>query len=536
MRFGLTPIAEALGGVIAHTVRQGDLILKKGVVVGDTEIALMRRHGVSEVVVALREAGDLGEDEAALAIAQAAAGGGVAIEPPATGRSNLFAEAAGVLVVDRAAIDRVNAIDEAITIATLAPMKRVTAGEMVATVKIIPFAVPGALAREAAEAARGAVRVSSFRALKAGLISTLLPGLKASVVDKTRDVLASRLKALGDSVIAAEARVPHETAALAGAIREMSASGVDLLIIFGASAITDRRDVVPAALEAAGGRIEHLGMPVDPGNLLLIGEAGGAPAVGAPGCARSPRENGFDWVLERLVAGVPVARADIQAMGPGGLLMEIVSRPQPRSAQEMAARAQVAAVILAAGQSTRMGSNKLLETVAGKPVVRHVAEAVLASRAGPALVVLGHEAARVRAALAGLDVIFIENPRYAEGMSTSLRAGVGAVPTSSVGALVVLGDMPQLTAAIINRIIDGFVAGPQDALAAAPVAGGRRGNPVLIARALLPAVEGLTGDMGARGLLNAASEGVVEVTIDEDAVLLDVDTPQALAQARAAMD
>jgi molybdenum cofactor cytidylyltransferase len=240
-------------------------------------------------------------------------------------------------------------------------------------------------------------------------------------------------------------------------------------------------------------------------------------------------------VLERLVAGIPVARADIQAMGPGGLLMEIISRPQPRSAQEMAARPDVAAVILAAGQSTRMGSNKLLETVAGKPVVRHVAEAVLASRARPALVVLGHEAERVRAALAGLEVGFVENARYAEGMSTSLRAGVGAVPKNSAGALVVLGDMPKLTAAIINRIIDGFAGGPQDALAVAPVAAGRRGNPVLIARGLLPAVEGLTGDMGARGVLDAAGDRVVEVTIDEDAVLLDVDTPQALAQARAAM-
>ena len=105
----------------------------------------------------------------------------------------------------------------------------------------------------------------------------------------------------------------------------------DALIAFGASAITDRRDVIPAAIEAIGGRIERFGMPVDPGNLLLLAERHGMPIIGAPGCARSPKENGFDWVLQRVLAGVPIHDADIRAMGVGGLLMEIASRPQPRA-------------------------------------------------------------------------------------------------------------------------------------------------------------------------------------------------------------
>jgi molybdenum cofactor cytidylyltransferase len=107
--------------------------------------------------------------------------------------------------------------------------------------------------------------------------------------------------------------------------------GADALIAFGASAITDRRDVIPAAVEAIGGRIERFGMPVDPGNLLLLAERHGVPIIGAPGCARSPKENGFDWVLQRVLAGVPIRDADIRAMGVGGLLMEIASRPQPRA-------------------------------------------------------------------------------------------------------------------------------------------------------------------------------------------------------------
>jgi molybdenum cofactor cytidylyltransferase len=143
-------------------------------------------------------------------------------------------------------------------------------------------------------------------------------------------VLGRRLEPAG-AAVTDEARVAHDASALARAIAAQAAGGNDLIVVFGASAIADRRDVIPAALEAAGGTVEHFGMPVDPGNLLLVGSIGGKPVIGAPGCARSPKENGFDWVLQRLLAGVPVTRADIAGLGVGGLLMEIVSRPQPRA-------------------------------------------------------------------------------------------------------------------------------------------------------------------------------------------------------------
>src|SRR5204863_934808 len=151
-----------------------------------------------------------------------------------------------------------------------------------------------------------------------------------------------------------ERRVPHESRALAQALDEVLGAGAELAIVFGASAIADRRDVIPAAVEAIGGSIGHFGMPVDPGNLLLIAQAQGRPVLGAPGCARSPKENGFDWVLMRLLAGLDVSREDIIGMGVGGLLMEIVTRPQPRKEPVEAAAPRIAAVVLAAGRSTRM--------------------------------------------------------------------------------------------------------------------------------------------------------------------------------------
>src|SRR5208282_3696655 len=253
---------------------------------------------------------------------------------PFTGRVNLFAEAAGLALIDRDAIDRVNAIDETITVATLTAYRPVEDGDMIATVKIIPFSTKEATL-EAALAALGeapGVSVAPFRPLRVAVVSTLLPGLKMSVVAKTLRALEARLAPTGARIVAHET-APHEIGALADALARL-APGADALIIFGASAITDRRDVIPAAVEAFGGRIERFGMPVDPGNLLLLAARGDMPILGAPGCARSPKENGFDWVLQRLIAGVPTSQSDIRAMGVGGLLMEIALRPQPREPRD----------------------------------------------------------------------------------------------------------------------------------------------------------------------------------------------------------
>jgi molybdenum cofactor cytidylyltransferase len=329
MKFGPVPVARALGAVSAHAVRAGDVRLKKGQAIGPADQAALLSAGIESVVAAEFEPGDVGEDVAAARLAQAIAGPNLRRDPPFTGRVNLYATAAGLLKVARARIDAVNRIDDAITIATLAEYRPVEDGDMAATVKIIPFATTEtALAAACAAAGPAAVSVAPYRPLRFGVVSTLLPGLKASVVNKTLGVFEGRL-APARARIAEDRRISHEIGPLAETIAAI-VERCDAIVIFGASAITDQRDVIPAAIRAAGGRIEHFGMPVDPGNLLLYGEFGGKPVIGAPGCARSPKENGFDWVLGRVLADIPVHRADIQAMGVGGLLMEIESRPQPR--------------------------------------------------------------------------------------------------------------------------------------------------------------------------------------------------------------
>jgi molybdenum cofactor cytidylyltransferase len=534
MKFGSFPLEEARGGVAVHSVRRDKLVLKKGTAIGDAEIAALRAAGVHEIVVAKLEPGDIGEDAAAQALAEAAAGENVRVEKAFTGRANLFAEKAGVLVADKTAIDRANAIDEAITFATLPAFSAVAEGQMIATAKIIPFAIGRAAhdaALDAAKTSRGLVRIAPYKIKKVGVISTRLPGLAEKIIEKTLKVTRERLAPAGAAIVA-EKRIEHDSAKLSQAIGEMLGAGAELVLIFGASAIADRRDAIPSAIEASGGRIEHFGMPVDPGNLMLIGEVGGTPVLGAPGCARSPKENGFDWVLSRLLAGIPVTRAEIAGMGVGGLLMEIVTRPQPREEISAEASKRVAAIVLAAGQSSRMrGPNKLLAEVHGKPLVRSAAEAALASKASPVIVVTGHDENAVRNALAGLDVRFVKNERHAEGLSASLQAGIRALDASVAGAVVCLGDMPGVTGTLIDRLIEAF-APEQGALIVAPAKDGQRGNPVLWARRFFPEILKLEGDMGARKLAGTYAEGVVEIAVEDDSAFFDIDTPEALDLAR----
>lgn len=551
MKVLVVKVADAEGGIAVHSVSQGGAVVKKGSVIGAADIARLAAAGIPRLTIARLEPGDIGEDEAAGTLAAALAGDGIRRDAPFTGRANLHAGAAGVLVVDRAGVDALNAVDEAVTLATLPAFRTVAPGELVATVKIIPFAVSGEVfAKARAAITAPLLRVAPFRLKRVGVISTLLPGLQEKVIDKTLRVTAARLFAMGAAIIA-ERRVAHAEAAVGAALRDMMAAGAELVLVFGASAIADRRDVIPAALQAAGGAIVHFGMPVDPGNLLLVGSLGQVPVLGAPGCARSAKENGFDWVLARLVAGLEVTRADIMGLGVGGLLMEIASRPQPRAGQggvvagsrsdPPQTRPQVAAVVLAAGRSTRMGGpNKMLADLGGKPLVRHAVEAALASSARPVIVVVGHQGAEVGAALAGLAVTLVENAAYADGLSSSIRAGIEAVPAASDGALIMLGDMPEVDAGLIDRLIAAFDpahgAQAHGAQVVVPSGDGRRGHPVLWARRFFADLVRLSGDTGARDLITANADSVAEVAVSGASAFNDIDTPHALDRARTTLD
>lgn len=330
MFFGVVPLDQAEGAILAHSVQSGRTRLRKGRRLSSGDLADLESAGVVEVTVARLDADDVHEDEAAGRLAAALVpdpeGAGLNLTPPFTGRVNVNAAAPGVLDVDVAAIHRLNRIDPAITFATLAPFTRVGTGTLAGTVKIIAYGVPEPAIAAACDAARGAVRLRPVQMRSSGLILTRVAGQDPRLARKGEEAIAGRLAALGMD-LAASCLVEHESGAIADALAGLPG---DVALILTGSATSDLHDVAPEAVRRAGGSVERFGMPVDPGNLLFLGAQGGRPVIGLPGCARSPALNGADWVLERIACGIPVSSDDIAAMGVGGLLKEIGIRPQPR--------------------------------------------------------------------------------------------------------------------------------------------------------------------------------------------------------------
>ena len=327
MKFGPVPVAEAQGAILAHSVQAGAQKIRKGVWLKAEHVAMLQAAGLSEVIVARLDEGDLHEDVAADRLAAAlvpdAEVAGVTLSKAFTGRVNIKADGPGVVAMDVEALKAFNDINPMITLATVPEWQQVAAGNMLGTVKVISYAVPEADVDRACEVARDALRLRPVTVKDASLIITEISG---GVGDKGRDAIEGRLAALGMDLVEC-VRVPHETGALAEAIE--AARGQMVLILTG-SATSDPYDVAPEAVRQAGGKVERFGMPVDPGNLLFIGDLSGRPMIGLPGCARSPALNGADWVLSRVACGLDVSGADIAAMGVGGLLKEIPTRPMPR--------------------------------------------------------------------------------------------------------------------------------------------------------------------------------------------------------------
>ncbi len=526
MKFGPVAVEKSLGAILAHSIGG----LKKGRKISAIDITALQALQIAQITVAVLEPFDVPEDEAAQAISIALAGQNITVQAPFTGRANVFAECAGLVVVDEDRLRAINRVHESITIACLKAYQQVEKRQMLATVKIIQFAVPHQKLDEvlALMSSVPLLRVAQFLPKNVGLIITKTQNTKPSIVAKSEKAISDRVKAHG-SALGQMIVCKHGEHDIALALNALQKAGCSPLLVFGATAIVDRQDVVPAALIAAGGQVLHLGMPVDPGNMLMLGKLGSTSVVGVPTCARSPKLNGFDWVLNRLLAGIEVLPEDIMDMGAGGLLAEIALRPQPRSGDlEQPKRPRVAAIVLAAGLSSRMGTNKLLIDLDGKPLLVRTLEEILSSGVEHVLVVTGHQAEEIKAAISYLNVQIVHNPNYAEGLSGSVKMGIAAVESFDA-AFVCLGDMPLVKAADLDQMIAAFdVEEGRDLIA--PVQGRKLGNPVLWGRNYFGPLQSLGGDRGARSLLEAQRQSITEIEIGHDGILLDADTPEALAK------
>ena len=533
MRFGDTDIKDAEGAVLAHGVHAGGRRIRKGTKLTGEHIAHLKEAGVARVVAVRLEAGDIDEDSAADTLARATMPDGVRLTRAATGRVNVHATRRGIVRFERDRLKGVNMVDEGITLACVQHNQLVEAGDMIATLKIIPYAVP----KTAVDAVGAHVKkapVLTFHQLAplpVALVQTRVDGMKESVLASTEKVTKKRIDQLGCSLVDSRV-VAHDSAAVAGAIAGARALGARMVLVCGASAISDRRDVVPQAVVEAGGKLLRLGLPVDPGNLLMLARIDDVHVIGMPGCARSARLNGFDWVLHLVLAGIEPTHDEMADMAIGGLLMEIESRPLPRRLVEAPAggRGRVGGILLAAGKSSRMGGrNKLLIEMNGVAMVRRAAMAMIDGGVHDLVVVTGHEADAVAAALDGLDLRIVENPDFASGQASSVAAGVAGLGEGLDGVLVGLGDMPHIAAGLVAEMIrDHQSLGAPAARVSFPSFAGRRGNPVLWGASFFGELCHLKGDTGARGLLEEHRDAVNIIGWGDDSIHRDIDSPRDL--------
>lgn len=535
MKFGPCALSDCLDAILVHAVYLPDGRIAKGTCLTSDHLSRLRANGIDDIIVARLEDGDLGEDAAADMIAKAMMPANVRLSVAATGRVNIYATQRGLLRVDRLRLRDINMVDEGITLSTVQHNQLVEAGDLIATLKIIPYSVAETAVATVIGLGAGEP-VISFHALRPrsfGLIQTRIPGMADKILKATEQTAKQRLNQLGCALVDSRV-VAHEAAAINQAITASRANGPAVMLIAGGSAIADRRDEVPMGVIAAGGRIDHFGLPVDPGNLLMLSHIDEMPVIGMPGCARSIKMNGFDWILHLLLADLRIDAAEIADMAAGGLLMEIVSRPLPRRMVErrQISNATIGGVLLAAGQSQRMGAqNKLLAEIDGVPIIRRTAQALLDGGLNDLVIVTGHEHRLVAAALDDLPVTCIYNDEYQSGQASSVACGVRHHQNGSHAAvLIALGDMPLVRPELIAALLRDHSSLPDatDRITL-PVFDGRRGNPVIWGRGFFDELVALTGDAGGRIIFAENKNAVNSLGWPDDSIHLDIDTPEALA-------
>ncbi len=535
MEFKEISLHQAENTILAHSLNLSKRKLRKGMLLTREDVIELEENNYHSVMVAILAKDDIHEDIAAENLASVIAGDLVDVEKPVAGRCNLRAKKDGLLVINTISLDKINLVHESLTVATQEPFTHVYQGQLIATIKIIPYAVTNSTLQTCitiAEETSNIIRVSLFSPKLVGFIQTSVNGLKKSILDKTSKVLSQRLQQL-NSHIAQEIRCQHNINEVTDAIKQFRSQDTDIIIISGATAVADRNDVVPSGIVNSGGEIIHFGMPVDPGNLLLLGSCYGKYVLGMPGCARSPKFNGFDIVLDRLLADVPVTSTDIMQMGLGGLLKEIADRPQPRvihSDNNMVKKInRITAIVLAAGQSHRMGNeNKLLMEIDNRPMIEHVIKTLNKTCLEEIIVVTGFESEKIKNVLNSYDVRFIDNTDYEQGLSTSLVAGLRSVDKMTDAIIICLGDMPMITSTGIKHMINEFNpdAGREICV---PTFQGKRGNPILWSRRFINEMLQLEGDVGAKHLLFSYDDVVHEVSMQDSGILIDFDTQEAIS-------
>jgi len=525
MVFAELNLDNAIGCYLAHSQKTLHGRIPKGSKLDEKLIQQLLSSGITHATVAKLDSDDIHEDVAATKLASAVCAIGVRATSARAGRVNLYSTVNGVCHFNPDVIIRANSIDESITIATVAANQWLLKGKMLATIKIIPYAVKAdKLAEVVSILSETPIKVIAPSPHKSALIQTQLPTISNAVLDKTRAITEQRLVQRLAS-LEYEDRCLHDIHALSDLIKQATSNSLHWLFIVGASAVSDREDVIPKAIVKAGGTIERYGLPIDPGNLLLLARLGSMVIIGLPGCARSAKQNGFDLVLDRLACSLPITSAWITSLSVGGLLTEIADRPKPRVS--IAQNPTVNGLLLAAGMSRRTGaSNKLLHPYKTLPLAHYAADALIKSKVDRIVAITGHEHEKLLALLKETRIECHYNSSYASGMASSLSAGVSCLINSDA-IIVCLADMPHVSSQVINHLIDAFYTNTQHSLFI-PTFEGRPGNPVLITKVFFDTLLSREGDSGARYLAKQYPDKVCYVDVSSPGIHQDYDTPEAL--------
>jgi len=518
MYFGKITVENTFGNILAHTINVGDKKFSKGKVILKKDITHLKNNGFDSIICAVADKKDIHEDKIAKLIAKCFINKSTIMEEPFTGRVNIIANHSGLLVIDKKLVNKFNAISEETTIATLSNYLKVNKGDILATIKIIPFYVKGVILQKIKTIKLNKVlTVHPFKHRKVGLILThnIKENSKLNAISVKR--ITARLEAL-NSKLYKVSTCKHDSLLISKNIKVMTKEKIDILLILGASAIVDINDKIPEAIKLCKGKIIRFGMPVDPGNLLLLGKIKNISVIGLPGCARSPNINGFDWVLERLIANYKITNNDISDMGVGGLL-----KTQNKK-KKLNKNYNFNNIILAAGQSKRMKkNNKLLMKYKDQSILSHVITASSKSKATKTIIVLGHQNELIEKHINDLDIIVANNSTYKKGLSSSLKKGISALPEDCDAAIIMLADMPKIKPELINNLIDNYDPLNNKCIVA-PSYKGKRGNPILIGRKFFPDILNLQGDMGAKNILDKNSNNIYFIPQSDSSILIDIDT------------
>ncbi len=529
MKIELLSPQQAVGHLSVHAISTKYGRIHKGDIITAEQADMLDRAGHNAITCAIKQAGDMHEDEAANYLARLISAPHIRTKSARTGRVNFTCTALGLVRYDAGLLKQVNMVDEGITLALVQHNQLLAAGDMLATLKIIPFFIQKDLVEAVANLLKPQplFSVHPLTHKNVWLIQTSFPHQPQAMFEATASVTQNRIASLNSTMIG-QSVIAHSADALAEALQEALSSDADLVLISGASAIADRHDLIPLAITDRGGQIDHFGLAVDPGNLLMIGHIERCMIIGMPGCARSPKLNGFDWVLHLVMAGIEIDDSELAEMSAGGLLMEIASRPLPRAlAMRKATTPHIEGVLLAAGMSRRMGDiNKLTAPIHGIPLIRRVADVIMQSDIDSLTVILGYQAEEVVSALEGIDARFLFNPEFSTGQASSVRCATQNLPQDATDMMVFLGDMPFIDADIINQLVQSHLAlADRWSRISLPAIEGQRGNPVIWGQAFFDEISKLTGDTGARPLFDSYPSALNIIDCQTPHLLIDADTP-----------